>query len=63
MLLLGLFSGMPKRPMGFPNPNFVQGQVSAGAPGAPGVGASQQLQGGQGMPHTGTASETLHNDV
>ncbi|XP_034551127.1 nuclear receptor coactivator 6 isoform X2 [Notolabrus celidotus] len=28
--------GMQKRPMGFPNPNFVQSQVSASTPGTPG---------------------------
>lgn len=44
---------MPKRPMGFPNPNFVQGQVSASAPGTPGGGAGQQLQSSQAMTHTG----------
>ncbi|TNN52251.1 Nuclear receptor coactivator 6 [Liparis tanakae] len=45
--------GMPKRPMGFPNPNFVQGQVSGGTPGTPVGGASQQLQSSQAMTHTG----------
>lgn len=44
---------MPKRPMGFPNPNFVQGQVSVSAPGTPGGGANQQLQSSQAMTHTG----------
>lgn len=44
---------MPKRPMGFPNPNFVQGQVSGSTPGTPVGGASQQLQGNQAMTHTG----------
>ena len=48
-----LITGMPKRPMGFPNPNFVQGQVSANTPGTPGGGPSQQLQSSQGMTHTG----------
>lgn len=53
-----IIAGMQKRPMGFPNmpgnQNFVQGQVSATTPGAPGGGASQQLQGSQAMPHQGT---------
>lgn len=44
---------MQKRPMGFPNPNFVQGQVSASTAGTPGGGASQQLQSSQAMTHTG----------
>lgn len=50
---------MAKRPMGFPAPNFVQGQVSVSTPGTPGGGPSQQLQSGQGMPHTGNVSPTL----
>lgn len=46
--------GMAKRPMGFPNPNFVQGQVSANTPGgAPVGGANQQLQNSQALTHTG----------
>ncbi|MEQ2184682.1 hypothetical protein GOODEAATRI_010548 [Goodea atripinnis] len=45
--------GMGKRPMGFPNMNFVQGQVSAGTPGTPVGGAPQQLQNNQGITHTG----------
>lgn len=41
---------MAKCPMGFPNMNFVQGQVTGGTPGAP--VATQQLQ-NQQMSHTG----------
>lgn len=48
---------MAKRPMGFPNSNFVPGQVSAGPSGTPGAGATQQLQVGQGMPHAGKMSQ------
>lgn len=51
-----LISGMAKRPMGFPNPNFVQGQVSASTPGTPGGGSNQQLQSSQAMTHTGKVS-------
>lgn len=50
---------MSKRPMGFPNPNFVQSQVSASTPGTPGGGPSQQLQSSQAMAHTGNMSTTL----
>lgn len=50
---------MQKRPMGFPNQNFVQGQVSASTPGTPGGGPSQQLQSSQVMTHTGKISTTL----
>lgn len=60
--VINVFLGMAKRPMGFPNPNFVQGQVSAGTPGTPGAGATQQLQGAQGMAHTGKVSQALQND-
>lgn len=48
-----IFAGMAKRPMGFPTPNFVQGQVSANAPGATVGGANQQLQSSQAITHTG----------
>lgn len=44
---------MPKRPMGFPAPNFVQGQVSASNTGGPGAGPIQQLQSNQAMVHAG----------
>lgn len=44
---------MSKRPMGFPNPNFVQGQVNASTPGTPCGGTSQQLQSNQAMTHPG----------
>lgn len=44
---------MPKRPMGFPTPNFVQGQVSASTTGGPGGGPIQQLQSNQAMVHAG----------
>lgn len=44
---------MAKRPMGFPTPNFVQGQVSGSTPGAPVGGAPQQLQNSQAMTHAG----------
>lgn len=47
---------MPKRPMGFPTQNFVQGQVSASAAGTPGGGSSQQLQSSQAMTLTGNMS-------
>ncbi len=50
---------MSKRPMGFPNPNFVQGQVSVSTPGTPGGGPSQQLQSSQAMTHTGKISTSL----
>lgn len=50
---------MSKRPMGFPTPNFVQGQVSVSTPGTPGGGPSQQLQSSQAMTHTGKMSTTL----
>lgn len=50
-----LDAGMAKRPMGFPTQNFVQGQVSAAAPGAPGGGPGPQLQSSQAMTHTGDA--------
>lgn len=50
---------MSKRPMGFPTPNFVQGQVSASTPGTPGGGASQQLQSSQAMTHTGKMSKII----
>ncbi|XP_015823540.3 nuclear receptor coactivator 6 isoform X1 [Nothobranchius furzeri] len=46
-------TGMVKRPMGFPTPNFVQSQVSASTPGTPVGGAPQQLQSSQPMTHTG----------
>lgn len=46
---------MAKRPMGFPTQNFVQGQVSAAAPGAPGGGPGPQLQSSQAMTHAGDA--------
>lgn len=54
-----LITGMQKRPMGFPTPNFVQGQVSASTPGTPGGGAPQQLQNSQPMTHTGKVSKAL----
>lgn len=44
--------------MGFPAQNFVQGQVSAGAPGTPGGVVPQQLQSSQTMTHTGKMSTT-----
>lgn len=44
---------MAKRPMGFPTQNFVQGQVSAAAPGTPGGGPGPQLQSSQAMTHAG----------
>ncbi len=50
---------MSKRPMGFPTPNFVPGQVSASTPGTPGGGASQQLQSSQAMTHTGKMSKII----
>lgn len=60
-----LITGMPKRPIGFPNmpgnQNFVQGQVSASTPGTPGGGANQQLQSSQAMTHTGKV-EPLTSD-
>lgn len=57
--MFSLIAGMAKRPMGFPTPNFVQGQVSASATGAPGGGATTQLQSNQGMTHTGKMSKEL----
>lgn len=51
-----LITGMPKRPMGFPAQNFVQGQVSASTPGTPGGGATPQLQSNQAMTHPGKIS-------
>lgn len=54
-----MITGMPKRPMGFPTPNFVQGQVGASTPGTPGGGPSQQLQSSQAMAHTGKMFTTL----
>lgn len=53
LILLTLIAGMAKRPMGFPTPNFVQGQVSANTPGTPAGGATQQLQSNPAMAHTG----------
>lgn len=50
-----LDAGMAKRPMGFPAQNFVQGQVSAAAPGTPGGGPGPQLQSSQAMTHAGDA--------
>lgn len=55
-----IYAGMPKRPIGFPTPNFVQGQVSASTPGTPVGGPGQQLQSSQAMAHTGKMSTTLH---
>ncbi|KAK1898840.1 Nuclear receptor coactivator 6 [Dissostichus eleginoides] len=55
--------GMPKRPMGFPNPNFVQGQVSANTPGTPGGGAGQQLQSSQAMTHSGAPPASTPNSM
>lgn len=49
--------------MGFPTPNFVQGQVSASTPGTPGGGAPQQLQSSQAMSHTGKMSTTLQGNL
>lgn len=50
---------MAKRPMGFPTSNFVQGQVSVSTPGAPGGGATQQLQTNQAMSQAGKTSTDL----